>query len=91
MPFDILAPSLRLTDTAYDALREMFNRDNHRPSSEQWAAIRDLLEHLERAADGDLEPAVYLSAIPAGTGKTATLAQFAMALMGDPGAMGWAC
>ena len=35
----------------------------------EWAAIRDLLGHVQRAADGDLELAVYVLPIPAGTGS----------------------
>ncbi len=84
MPFDTPNARLRLADAAEAGLRVRFDNDNHKPSEAQWAAISDLLEHLEMAAEGGLDPAVYLSAIPAGTGKTATLAQFANALMADP-------
>ena len=39
---------------------------------------------MELAANKSLEAAVYLSAIPAGTGKSASLAAFAAALMDNP-------
>lgn len=84
MPLDALTPSSRLAIVAHEALQATFEAINHSLSSDQWPAIIDLLNHLERAANGSLEPAVYLSAIPAGTGKTTTIIEFAKALMGDP-------
>src|ERR1700733_12418369 len=86
MPFDadILVRNAGLSDNAYNRLTTFFAEVNHRPSPGQWAAIRDLLDHLERAADGKLEREVYLSAIPAGTGKSTALAAFAAALTDNP-------
>lgn len=52
----------------------------HIPSRDQWAAIEDLLDHLEAAAEGRVARAVHLSAIPPGTGKSASLRAFAAAL-----------
>ncbi len=69
---------------AYAALGTLFAQWGHQPSPDQWAAIRDLLEHLEKTAEGNVEEAVYVSAIPAGTGKSASLAAFAEALMDSP-------
>ncbi len=69
---------------AHAELDYRFQQWGHVPSTEQWAAIRDLLEHLERAASGSIEHAVYLSAIPAGAGKSASLTAFAEALMDSP-------
>ena len=83
MPLDAVIPLPRLADAALTTLQAQFTADDHRPSADQWAAIRDLLSHLELASSGSLEPAVYLSAIPAGTGKTATIAHFARALAAD--------
>ena len=85
MPLDALTATLSLCMIARTSLRSMFEVGGHSPSVEQWSAIDDLLRHLERAADGALDRAVYVSAIPAGTGKTATIAQFAKALMGTQG------
>lgn len=73
-----------LARTARAFLDTLFSTGGHHPSEEQWAAIDDLLGHLEKAADGSLDCAVYVSAIPAGTGKTASIAAFAMALMSTP-------
>lgn len=91
MPFDTLPPSqtvpstepapFGLAMTAFATLSMRFDKWGHVPSNAQWAAIRDLLEHLERVANNHAEHAVYLSAIPAGTGKSASLIAFAEALM----------
>ena len=84
MPFDVLARTPGLVTAAYARLVDAFRDYGHHPSDAQWGAIRDLLDHLERAAHGDLAPALYLSAIPAGTGKSASLASFASALVDSP-------
>lgn len=85
MPFDILGPTLGLADTAHASLVTLFQQIDHRPSKAQWDAILDLLDCLECAADKSLDPrALYVSAIPAGTGKSASLAAFAKALMDAP-------
>ena len=84
MPFDVL-PATGLATTAYDRLSRFYDETTtHRPSQQQWAAIRDLMGHLAMAADGRLADALYLSAIPAGTGKSTGLATFAQTLMDDP-------
>jgi hypothetical protein len=84
MPFDILSRTTGLADIAYADLTAFFASVGHSPSSEQWAAIRDLLDHLERAANDQLSTALYVSAIPAGAGKSQSLAAFARALMANP-------
>ena len=82
---DILGPKLGLADTAHASLVTFFQQIDHKPSVAQWDAILDLLDCLERAADKSLDPrALYVSAIPAGTGKSASLAAFAKALMDAP-------
>ena len=66
MPFDVVPATSGLAATAYADLTTAFARYGHDPSR---AAIRDLLDHLERAADGALPASLHVSAIPAGTGK----------------------
>jgi len=83
MPFDVL-PATGLATTAFDRVAAFFAETSHRPSQQQWEAIRDLLDHMERAADGCLPDALYLSAIPAGTGKSTSLALFARTLLDSP-------
>ena len=84
MPFDILAAQRSLADSAYARLTTCFALFQHCPSLDQLAALRDLLDHLERAARGDLDEALYLSPIPVGTGKTTALVSFAETLMDSP-------
>ena len=86
MPFDtdILSLTKGLADTAYAELTAFFATVGHSPSAAQWDAICDLLDHLERAAKGTLPTALYVSAIPAGTGKSQSLAAFARASMTNP-------
>ena len=85
MPFDVDTASRDgLAARALARLLAFFAQVGHDPSPEQWNAIRDLLDHLERAANGELDKAVYLSAIPAGTGKSTSLLAFAAALMDNP-------
>ncbi len=77
-----------LAATARQSLATLFGSGPlpHIPSANQWAAIEDLLGHLQAAAappgadEGSIRPAVYLSAIPPGTGKTASLVAFGSAL-----------
>jgi hypothetical protein len=73
-----------LAATARASLVSLFGGAGHRPSTDQWAAVDDLLQHMERAAHGELQRAVYVSAIPAGTAKSTSIAAFAKALMSDP-------
>lgn len=86
MPLDATAGLLPgLATTALRSLVPLFASVGHQPSDDQWAAITDLLEHLELAANGELDRrTVYLSAIPAGTGKTTSIQAFAAALVMDP-------
>lgn len=87
MPFDdIHAPTMisGLADTAYADLTAAFAGYGHNPSTQQWAAIRDLLDHLEHAANGTLSTALHVSTIPAGAGKSQSIAAFARALLADP-------
>src|ERR1700744_15635 len=84
MPFDIM-PTAGLAAAAYDRLIRFFAEETTpRPSEQQLAAIRDLMEHLEPATRDDLPPALYLSAIPAGCAKSTSIAAFAQTLMDNP-------
>ena len=70
-----LAAAARVSMEATFALGE------HAPDAGQWAAIDDYLHCAERAANDDLAKAVYVSAIPAGTGKSVAVAAFASAVV----------
>ena len=88
MPFDPFAPTLvceRLATQARAIVEDRFARTDHRPSADQYAAIQDLLEHLEAMANGKLSsPMAYVSAMPAGVGKSTALTSFAEALCRNP-------
>ncbi len=86
MPFDAtdILSRTGLADIAYANLTTFFAQVGHDPSPEQWAAIRDLLDHLELAAGNGLDRALYVSAIPAGTGKSQSIAAFSRALASSP-------
>lgn len=84
MPAATDAAPVTLASAALANMQETFRDGGHRPSPEQWDAITDYLEHAERAANGDLACAVYLSAIPAGTGKSVAVAAFAGAVARSP-------
>ena len=77
-----------LTSAALADMTRTFGNSGHRPSGDQWSAIADYLHHAERAANGELSKAVYLSAIPAGTGKSVAVAAFARAVVNSAGHSG---
>ena len=83
MPLDSTHAAFPAT-IAKEALEAQYAEAGHYPNDEQWDAIEDLLEHLEKAARGHLPTAVYVSAIPAGTGKSTSLQAFAGALCSTP-------
>ena len=87
MPFDLLDPRT-IAGVALADVQARFAAFNPptRPSQEQWLAIASLLECLQAATDTgtDLEPALYLSPIPCGVGKSQTIAAFARTLAAAP-------
>jgi hypothetical protein len=82
MPFDSI--NTTAATLALGNLKAQYDAAGHYPSPTQWEAIGDLMDHLENAALGTLQPAVYVSAIPAGTGKSTSLQAFAAALCTGP-------
>lgn len=79
-----LHPSYPLASAARASMETTFAGGEHTPSPDQWLAIDDYLRCAERAANGDLSPAVYVSAIPAGTGKSVAVAAFAASVVASP-------
>jgi hypothetical protein len=69
MPFDVVPATSGLAAGAYADLTATFTAYGHDPSNDQRGALRDLLDHLERAADRALPAALHVSVIPAGTGR----------------------
>lgn len=70
MPFDVVPATSGPAAAACADLTAAFAAYGHDPSDDQRTGIRDLLDHLERAADGALPTVLDVSAIPAGTGKS---------------------
>ena len=65
------------------AMQETFSQGDHAPNQNQWDAIDDYLRCAEKAANGYLSRSVYVSAIPAGTGKSVAVAALASAVVGS--------
>jgi hypothetical protein len=90
MPFDNDGSSNgSLAAIAYERVQAAFAGFGHIPSAEQLDAIRDLLDHLELAANNTLpvrhngQPQAYVSSIPPGTGKSCSIATFTNVLLED--------
>lgn len=62
-------------------LRAFFTEKDHRPSSQQWAALADLARTLEDMANGTAAPKFFLSSLDPGVGKSQTLAHFVDTLL----------
>jgi hypothetical protein len=73
-----------LATAALEDLSATFLASGNAPSRQQWAALTDLMVHYAKAADGTLPPALYLSTLPPGTGKSLTIQSFARTLAADP-------
>lgn len=73
-----------VTTAALADLAATFRSRTHSPSIEQWEALQDLMCHYGESVDGRLKPAVYVSALPPGTGKSSAVQSFARALCANP-------
>lgn len=67
-----------------DGLEQYFAQHNHRPSEQSWHALESIATTLERMCDGTCPPAIYLSSLDPGVGKTATIIQFLRTLLSSP-------
>ena len=56
----------------------------HRPSSDQWLALADLVKHFDMLARGEADPFVYLSSLDPGIGKTTALIKYLDVLLSIP-------
>lgn len=65
-------------------LAQFFDRNAHRPSADQWAALADLASTLEAMAEGSAAPKFYLSSLDPGVGKTQTIVNFIDQLLARP-------
>lgn len=63
-------------------LRDAFDRHGHRPSNAQWQALEALLDTFDGIVLGSaMTPALYLSALDPGVGKTSALVAYLTALL----------
>jgi len=65
-------------------LRANFAQVGHHPSDDQWHALEALLETFDRLVDGRADPALYLSALDPGVGKTSAVIAYLRRLMASP-------
>lgn len=76
------APRRRLKPEALVLLREAFADHGHHPSSDQWDALEALIDTFDNIVLGaDVAPALYLSALDPGVGKTTALIAYVTALL----------
>src|SRR5262249_30694276 len=65
-------------------LRTAFDAYGHHPTKQQLYALDDLLRHLQRMAEGELEPLYFVSSLDPGVGKTAAVRAYLQALIESP-------
>lgn len=73
-----------LASRALGDLRAEFAGYGHRPSADQWAALEALIATFETLSAGSAEPALYLSALDPGVGKTSAVIAYLKQLMLSP-------
>ena len=73
-----------LASQTITALQKSFAQRGHVPSLEMWVALRALAGTMEAMAEGRCPPAVYLSSLDPGVGKTTTVVCFLRALLASP-------
>jgi hypothetical protein len=86
MPLDTTGAATGLSPlaaTAYANLMAAYRGWGLEPSPAQKLAQRDLLNHLEAAANGTLSRQVHISTLPCGTGKSQSIIAFARTMLND--------
>jgi hypothetical protein len=81
MPYDSTPHHGPLYSDTMTSLRQFFDARNHHPSDDQWAALADLTQTLERMADGTLEAKLFLSSLDPGVGKSTAIIRFLISMM----------
>ena len=69
---------------AIQALNKTFECRGHNPSSEQWAALVDLVHCFDAVVQGTAKKKVYLSSLDPGIGKTSALKAYLDVLLATP-------
>ncbi|MBB5372278.1 hypothetical protein [Acidocella aromatica] len=73
-----------LQQAAYASILAYFHERGQSPGPNHRNAIAQVLDTLERMANGQARPVVYVSAMDPGCGKTTCLVHFAKALVASP-------
>ena len=86
LPYEIVPPCTvdpcrTLADLTVDALRATFRERGHAPSDEMWQALAAVAVILQQMAEGDCSPAIHLSSLDPGVGKTSAVICFLQALL----------
>jgi hypothetical protein len=76
--------AVSLAGETIDHLQHYFTSRNHHPSAKMWAALAAVAQTMERMAEGRCPPAVYVSSLDPGVGKTSTLIHFLRTLLASP-------
>lgn len=74
-------PGESLTSLTIARLRSRFHDHNHHPSEKMWEALSAVAGTMEKMANRSCDPAIYLSSLDPGVGKTATVVEFIRALL----------
>lgn len=75
---------MSLADDTIKDIRATFQPRGHNISPAMWMGVGDVVEALEKAARGKLEPLAYLSSLDPGVGKTTTATCFVRNLIKSP-------
>jgi hypothetical protein len=73
--------SSSLAGQTIDALRRYFDDRGHYPSDEMWTALQAVAKTMESMAEGRCRPAIHISSLDPGVGKTTTVVHFLRALL----------
>lgn len=79
------AASDSLAFQTINALRNPFAQRGHEPSPEMWVGLRAVADTMEAMAEGKCPPAIYLSSLDPGVGKTTTVVCFLRTLLASKG------
>lgn len=78
-------PSGSLAERTIASLQQTFGGFGHEPSAAMWEGLRAVATTLDSMASGTCAPAVYVSSLDPGVGKTQLVVHFLRELLRSPG------
>lgn len=78
---DLTPAAGSLTTQAIASVQAFFAEANHHPSPDMVLALTEAARVMEAMANGDCDPAIYLSSLDPGVGKTRTIIHFIQSLL----------